>query len=360
MRRTWSIVVLAVALGCLVLIALEQNSDQGVRESFYSTNDNGPNGYLALYNILHGDGVRVERFEREIALLPPGQTVVLTSNQPERDSPTVVSTELLENDSKRLTEYARKGGHVVLLTQTGKDGLLSGFTHSPVEATGSDARPVVETPLTQGVAAVYAPYSYVEAYKGIRHSYPILGTKAGAIAYVHPVGKGDVTILTTAKIFSNADITKAENARLAFNLLDRGTIVYFDEWLHGYSADKTFWGALPEPVHVAVYLCAVMLLVFLIGANIRMAPAIPLDPPDERDSSAYIASMAQLLRRAKAGHAAIARFADDAARLLRRRDRPELAQPFSELTHLAAQPRPTNADVQRAAALHALIRKDAQ
>ena len=73
----------------------------------------------------------------------------------------------------------------------------------------------------------------------------------------------------------------------------------FDEYVHGYDEGVTFWNALPAAVHTAVYLTIAIVVLALVGANVPFVPAIPLEPPDERDSSGYIDAMAALMRRAR-------------------------------------------------------------
>jgi hypothetical protein len=122
-------------------------------------------------------------------------------------------------------------------------------------------------------------------------------------------------------------------------------LVAFDERLQGYDKTQSLWSVLPPAVHVAVLLACIAVVLALIDANVRFAPAIPRDPPSDRDSSDYVRSMAALLRRANAGQAAIVRFAH--------------AFPKSvELRELAAVPRPSGALVLQAAKLYITLRKE--
>ena len=122
-------------------------------------------------------------------------------------------------------------------------------------------------------------------------------------------------------------------------------IVAFDERPYGYDRTKSLWSVMPQPVRVACFLAIAAVVLALVDANVRFAPAIPRDPPADRDSSAYLRSMASLLRRARAGRSAIERFAR--------------AYPGSpELAQLAAIARPSDALVLRAATIYAALRKD--
>ena len=122
-------------------------------------------------------------------------------------------------------------------------------------------------------------------------------------------------------------------------------LVAFDERPYGYDRTRSLWSVLPAPVHVAFWVAVLAVLLALIDANVRFAPAIARDPPADRDSSDYLRSMAALLRRGHAGRSSIERFAR--------------AYPNSpDLAELAAITRPSNAQVLRAAAFYAALRKD--
>jgi len=122
-------------------------------------------------------------------------------------------------------------------------------------------------------------------------------------------------------------------------------LVAFDERPYGYDRTQSLWSVLPAPVHVAFFLSIVAVVLALVDANVRFAPAIPREPPADRDSSAYLRSMASLLRRARAGRSAIERFAR--------------AYPKStELAQLAAVTRPSDTLVLRAATIYAALRKE--
>lgn len=101
--------------------------------------------------------------------------------------------------------------------------------------------------------------------------------------------------------YTNAAL--ARDPRRALDVYDavagRGA-VYFDEHLHGYDRTRTLWQILPPPVHLAVALAIVAVLLALVEANVPWLPPLSLEPPSDRDSSDYIVSMARLLRRARA------------------------------------------------------------
>jgi len=103
-----------------------------------------------------------------------------------------------------------------------------------------------------------------------------------------------------AASYTNAAL--ARDPRRALDVYDavagRGSL-YFDERLHGYDRTSTLWQVLPNTVRAGVLLAAVAVLLALVEANVRWIPAVPVEPPGDRDSSDYIISMARLLRRAR-------------------------------------------------------------
>ncbi len=136
-----------------------------------------------------------------------------------------------------------------------------------------------------------------------------------------------------------------ERALVVYDAVEGKGLVAFDERPYGYDRTQSLWSVLPAPVHVAFFLSIVAVALALVNANVRFAPAIPREPPADRDSSAYLRSMGSLLRRARAGRPAIERFAR--------------AYPKSdELAQLAAVTRPNGALVLRAATIYAALRKE--
>lgn len=362
MKRSVSWVLLTVALAFIAGAAVMQDAHSRAQLSFYSTYDTGPNGYRAIYETLASAHVPVRRFEREIGLLDGDVgTFVVSSIRPELDSGATVNP-IDASDAKRLARFVARGGRLVVLNDRDTSALGPFGLTGRREARSANAFAVVtRIPLLTGVERIVAPASYAYSYAALREAVPLFGTRDGAVAAIRPYGKGFVVSVLTPDVFSNRFIERGDNARFAFALLDDGRPVVFDERVHGYAVDKSFWAALPVTVHIAVWVLLAIGVLLLIDANLRFAPAVDAEPPDERDSSAFIASMAALLRRSRAGRALIARFADDAAQRLRSRvsasDRSRsIGRELERLSYGNARVR--DDAVVRAARLHAQLRKD--
>jgi hypothetical protein len=258
--------------------------------STYSSFDTGPNGYRALYDVLAREGVRVRRFGKPVARMPANARVyVITSTLPELKSGEPY-TSYDRHDIAKLRWFASHGGRILLFVTHGSQ-FAKLFTRDIVSLDVDD--------------------------------------------------------------YTNLSLSKQPRKALRiYQLVAHRGLVLFDERIHGYVEGESTWSVLPAPVRAAFWVAIAVLALVLVEANVRWLPPIPVAPPEDRDSSAYIASMASLLRRARAASAAIARFAEDAMR--RHRSDPRAI----ELQKIAATKRPNDAALLRAARLYAALRKD--
>jgi hypothetical protein len=340
--------ILVIGLGILVMLGFAKQAAQSHRSpSVYSSYDTGPNGYRALYEVLLQEDVPIERAESELGLLQktsadtigmPVGTLVISSITPELTYDNTRNPQPLDDsDINSLRTFVRNGGHLVVVNAAFKQSTMYQAFH------------------LRAVAA---------------HTVRSWGDTAAE----YLLGKGMILAIATPGVFSNRSLASAQNARFAYDMLAGHGAVAFYERIHGYVADKSFWDALPPPVHTAVWITLAIVALGLIGANIRFTPPVPLDTPDERDSSAYLTGMASLLRRAHAARSAIAAFTEDALRRARRRyglpasagihaiadraARTEIGKDFSELERLLEGAPANDAALVRAAALNARLRKE--
>jgi len=274
-----------------------------------------------------------------------------------------------------MRKFVRDGGRLVVIATDigGPEDAQLGLPGANETSGLNGATAMSATALTAGVASVAGPIGAVFPF-AIAKATPLLGTPRGTVAIDYPYGKGDVVAISAPALFDNLEIAKADNARFALDVIGGHGPVAFDERVHGYAEDESFWDALPRPVRWSFWIVAGIVGLALIGANVRFAPAIPLDPPDERDSSAYVVAMGALMRRARAARSAVATFAEDAFRRARRRyhlpvgadpativsrsDRQDVRQAIAELARLHALGHASEAALIRAAKLDARLRKD--
>ncbi len=373
--------LLLVILGIVALAAIAvlryETSANVPPPSTYSSNDKGPNGYEALYNVLQAHGVAVSRSERQLDLLSPAvRTLVISSVVPELDSINSLAVQpVTRRDLPLLKAFMRRGGRlVVLATDIGDPGDAQlGLPAVRTVPTTEYALPITRVALTAAVMRVRAHVTVAFPF-ATRKAVPLLATPQGIVAMTYPYGKGEMVAISAPDIFSSSNLAHDDNARFAVNVLGTHGPVAFDERVHGYAIDKSFWAALPASVHAAVWVVLALLILAAIGANVRFAPPLSLEEPDERDSSHYLTAVASLLARARAARTAVANFADDAMRRARRRyglppqadvsavvqraDRAEVREGIAALDRLRSLSNPDDAALIRAAAVNARLRKE--
>ena len=263
--------------------------------STYSSYDTGANGYRALYEVLAREKIPVQRLESRLAFLPRETGVlILTDTQPE-SSAGAEYLPLSRNEVRQVKAFAKRGR-----------------------------------------ALLFAPSGSTLA-----------------------VSMGKAALRLDPAAYTNAALARTpKNAATVYQLVaGRGTVL-FDERLHGYIEDRSFWEALPPAVHVAVWIVLSILVLILIEQNVRTVPPVRSEVPFDRDSSSYIRSMAVMLRRGRAGRTAIARFSEDAARLTSRSGPSANARRLLDELQNLVHNRGSDIDVLRAAKLYAAIRKE--
>ncbi len=157
--------------------------------------------------------------------------------------------------------------------------------------------------------------------------------------------KLEVRVLDVRR-FTNLALSKhPRDAAIAYDALAGHGPVLFDERLQGYDETRSIWSVLPSSARLSLWIALFAVLIVLVDANVRFAPPIVREPPPDRDSAAYIRSMAALLHRAHARTAVLARLAS-------------LAPGNAELQQLASVRDPYDSQLLRAAHLFQERRKE--
>jgi hypothetical protein len=293
LRVELMLVVAGAAL--LIFFGYQQNALQHRHPSVYSTYDTGPNGYRALYNVLRTAGVPLRRFERVFALLDPSiRTLVLTGYE---DDPS--AKPLDRHDVAALRRFIQSGGRFVAIDTefAGANDVTPGVGTS-VQRPGTGAIALARNAYTQGVAAVRGPIGWVFPFKEPR-GVPLLANGRGSVAIAYRYGRGEVVAITAPALFANAQLRNADNLRFAYNAIAGHGDAAFDEYVHGYDDQLTFWSVLPVAVRAAFWVVVGAVVLALVGANAPFAPPYLPVEADERDSSDYITAMAELMRRSR-------------------------------------------------------------
>ena len=297
MTRHLNLIIVCICGALVVLLGYEHIAlEQRQRPSVYSSYDTGPNGYRALYEVLHAAGVPVTRFERVVAALDPSvRTLVITGYEQDPGA-----KPLDRRDTDELRRFVVDGGRLVALDEefAGSQDVTPGVGTSLQTARGAGAIPLAENAFTAGVAGVRGAISWTFPYKTAR-GIPLLANKAGIVAIWYRYGRGEVVAVTVPSLFGNEALRNGDNARFAYNIIAGHGLVAFDEYIHGYSDSATIWSVLPDAVRAAVWIVVAIAIVALIGANVPFAPPWLPAPADERTSSDYITAIAGLLRRSR-------------------------------------------------------------
>lgn len=289
--------ILSVCGLLLVLLAYERGTiEQARRPSVYSTYDTRPNGYRALYEVLRAAGVPERRFESELATLDSSvRTLVVTGYENDPSA-----KPLDEHDAAFLRRFVENGGRFVAIDTefAGREDVTPGVGTTLQTASRGVAIALARNAYTSGVARVRGPIEWTFPFKELR-GVPLLANDRGMVAVLYRLGRGEVIAVTAPAIFGNAQLRNPDNLRFAYNVIAGHGEAAFDEYVHGYDNRLTAWAALPNAVHAAIWIVLAIVAIALIGANVPFAPPYSPDPPDERDSSHYIAAIAELMRRSR-------------------------------------------------------------
>lgn len=302
MRRIDAVLGIA-ALALIVALSVLRASSQ-TPPSYPSTRDTGMQGYAALYDVLSRERVAVGRYEDPLGTLPArDSTLVLAGDG-------ALATATASRDGMRvLDRWVRSGGVLVVADASAVSKELA----LPAARTLRSKSPAVAVTGCgyRGARALRVAGSFDRLFartcSATRKSLLLAADGAPAVAYRR--GRGTVVAIAGSGIFDNAHLAQRDNAAFAYAVFASGRPVLFDERIHGYAAGRTFSQVLRAPVRIAIGIAILSLLLAIAGANIPFAPPVEASPPDERDTSAYITSLARMLERGGAAQDTIERLA---------------------------------------------------
>ena len=228
-------------------------------------------------------------------------------------------------DASALLAWLRAGHTAILLSSR----LPSG--HTPGDIGGDDTfadaiglvietaspagrtefSPLQPVPETLGVLSIHS-----EADARLRQTVPnglaLFGDSAGPFVLSVPVGRGKLIAVADSRFVSNTNLARSENAAFIADVLARnappGAIVLFDEYHHGdaaLEAGANLWTALGRPLQLALIQAALALAVLVGVVGKRFGAPIPLGQGVRRNTTEYVASLANLYQRAQASTAAL-------------------------------------------------------
>ena len=272
----------ALALGVVLALFLSRGAARGDFAPRLSTYRSAPGGSRALYLLAEESGARVQRWQSAYAELPAGTPLVLLGmsfpagssgrdggeiamSQPDAglDAPArgAFSGErpgLDAEERKAFLDHVREGASALVLVQ-GRDQetllqtLGVKFTPNAPDDDAGDADdedapellPAFPSRYTRGVKSVRAPISGV--LEILPRQIPLLVlVDGGVVAALAHAGAGEIVLLASPELATNARLGTEDNAQLWLSLLDglaqgpgAGRAVAFDELHHGFRATRS-------------------------------------------------------------------------------------------------------------------------
>ncbi|MGB9177862.1 MAG: DUF4350 domain-containing protein [Pyrinomonadaceae bacterium] len=183
-----------------------------------------------------------------------------------------------------------------------KDETVADENYEDDEESGNG--PGVEPPPPRVVVKEPAPQSQSVSPAPVVH----LASERGALLVDYAHGKGRIIVLSDPFIIANNGINRADNLRLALNIVAGPSgLIAFDEYHQGHAATHNaliqYFAGTPVLAMFAQTLLIVLTALWTNGS--RFARPLPVARVDRRSSLEFVASMAELQQRARAYDLAI-------------------------------------------------------
>jgi hypothetical protein len=328
LRRYSSWVWLLVLLFVVAVLSVI-SSTSGAPGVPLSLRSPAPDGALALDLWLSRIGYSIER-HTSYATPSGAGTLLILEPQREPSATTVVA----------LRRWTAAGGRLVIVSDTAR-GLLQAFGLGATLATSAPVRVTQPLLLSPPVTRLGGQAHVVG--RGASRAATVAVTRFGPVLTHHVLGAGEVRELSAVTLLDNRHIARAQNRRLALNLVGEPGPVMVDQpgpvtaaggstdWLSG-----TAWG-------IAVLFGLAVVVLFRWLGGWRLGP--PLVPFSERRRPAveYVLSLAILLRQAKQRNDVLAIYQRELRERLRQRfgtDQPDdLPRDLADTVRPLLQPR---------------------
>lgn len=304
-RHSLDAFVLGGLLLLLTLVSLRIASQgepaRATEQPRRSINSPRPGGWKGLALLLQRQGMTVERIERAPREWPADLPVIVTGEAS-------TGADWTDAEAEAALRWVGAGRTLVILSGKG-NALTERLGVTPERAGVADAIlfPLQPAPFLAGVDGLHVPgrdrfskvaSNAVSLFADRKPAALLLRHKAGTVVAVSDPGIAD-----------NTHLTRADNARFVTSLLraysgSGGARVGFDEYHQGYRTADSFWDVVGRPGQLAAWQILGLTLLLAYSASRRFGLPRPLPAPP-RVSSEYVASLADLYRRAHAGDAAL-------------------------------------------------------
>lgn len=300
-RQVW--IAVLVVLGMIVLSLFSAPTTTGLRQG--STYSRAPDGYGAWYASVQAQGIEIQRWQKPLEQLPPGQAKTIPIDNRQGQAETAPITLLqIANGQGWLNAPDRDWiaqGNVFIQLGVGLGG-VTGVNMAVTEAAFTST-------LSSPVGAVKIQTSRrAETTVADRETQTVLADPYGSVVWSEAIGQGQLIVSITPHLAANAYQDEPGNFALLTQLVTAADYpIWVDEYLHGY-ADSTDTAEAPSetvvsylartPVLLVIVQLVIGLLLCVWGLNQRLGTPIPLRSPPPPNSQAYIQALAAVLRKA--------------------------------------------------------------
>ena len=287
--RAWiaGAVVLLALFGAVVVGQQHPDSPE------HSTSSDAANGASALMLFASAMGHPTKQIAG--SFVPPtanGLMVVLTP----------IST-FSSSEATDTAAWVRQGGVLVYASESGDSELDSALGVQRIPALVGVSTVNSTGPMVQGVDRV-AGGGYAQPFRTTPDQVALLRVGPYVVAYLQRMGAGTVIVLGDPLELCNGYLDKADNGRLAADLLglvDAGAPVAFDEFHHGLTiTDLTPSAWILTPWGAALLWLIVAVFLGLLLRGRRFGPLIPRRAEASRAEAEWTVAVGELLRRAGA------------------------------------------------------------
>ena len=264
-----------------------------------------PGGYKAAYLLLERRGIPVARLQSSTEEWPKDAALIVTS------SPYTwfrTDTEWKQDDAKKAKQWVESGGHLLLLQDADNElTRVFGITIKNISSPNATLPPAQPAAFLRAITGVKFPQE-ARFTKMPSSSVTLFGDKKPALA-AGTLGKGAIFATTSPGIFENHTLSDADNARLLTQFAENARAahpgkIYFDEYRQGFGEARTFLSIIGSAGRFTLLQLILVAVLLCYTAGKRFGIARPA-PPASRVSSEYVASLADLYRRAGASDAAL-------------------------------------------------------
>lgn len=299
------LILLALSLAVLVtfnLLRTQAQPDPVAGLDSYSTFDTASGGYRAWYELLRRENIAADRFEQRPPFLDRHLATLIWAEPIAFDPRQTPNTSL---DIAALEGWVKGGGRFVYLGHD-EAAAKAGILNLPATRTVA-AKPGAQTiaPTLRNAGVRRAVFEATLRWKPPKNGSvtTLVADVAGPLAISYAYGKGTIVAIVDETAFDNARIADADNARLAFVLVASAAsagAVDFDEAAHGFLVPEHWWQIVPRRLLIALLLAVTAFAIALIGAAVRLGPAIVPARRDDASSAEFVDSLAALFERGRA------------------------------------------------------------